>query len=116
MSVKRFDLGSWLDSPLSRRRLDLAGLEEQQAAVREICDRVRRDGDAALREYGERFDGWQPAPEDGFQVPRSEIEEALHRLAPGDREATRQQAIQPGSQQVGTGTPRHLQDLQHHGW
>jgi histidinol dehydrogenase len=87
MTIKRFDLGSWLDSPLSRRRLDLAGLEEQQAAVREICDRVRRDGDAALREYGERFDGWQPAPEDGFQVPRSEIEEALHRLAPGDREA-----------------------------
>ena len=87
MSVKRFDLGSWLDSPLSRRRLDLAGLEEEQATVREICDRVRREGDAALREYGGRFDGWQPAPEDGFRVPRSEIEEALHRLAPGDRAA-----------------------------
>jgi histidinol dehydrogenase len=87
MTVKRFDLGSWLDSPLSRRRLDLAGLEEQQAAVREICDRVRRDGDAALREFGGRFDGWQPAPEDGFLVPRVEIEEALLRVAPGDRAA-----------------------------
>jgi histidinol dehydrogenase len=87
MSVKRFDLGSWLDSPLSRRRLDLAGLEEQQATVREICDRVRREGDAALREYGERFDGWQPAPEDGFRVPAEEIEEALRRLAPADRSA-----------------------------
>jgi len=48
MSIRRFDLGSWLDSPLSRRRLDLAGLEEQQATVREICDRVRTEGDSAL--------------------------------------------------------------------
>jgi histidinol dehydrogenase len=87
MSIKRFDLGSWLDSPFSRRRLDLAGLEEQQATVREICDRVRREGDSALREFGQRFDGWKPAPEDGFQVPRAEIEQALQRLAPGDRAA-----------------------------
>jgi len=87
MSVKRFDLGSWLDSPLSRRRLDLAGLDEQQAIVREICDRVRQEGDAALRDYGERFDGWRPAPEDGFLVPAEEIEEALRRLAPADRSA-----------------------------
>jgi hypothetical protein len=27
-----------------------------------------------------------------------------------------QQAVQPGGQQVGAGTPRHLQDLQRHGW
>ena len=37
MTIKRFDLGSWLDSPLSRRRLDLSALAEEQAAVREIC-------------------------------------------------------------------------------
>jgi hypothetical protein len=36
--------------------------------------------------------------------------------APGDPPAPRQQAVQPGSQQVGAGTPRYLQDLQCHGW
>jgi histidinol dehydrogenase len=87
MSIRRFDLGSWLDSPLSRRRLDLAGLEEQQRIVREICERVRTEGDAALAEYGERFDGWRPSPEEGFRVPQDEIDGALRRLAPGDRDA-----------------------------
>ena len=87
MSIRRFDLGSWLDSPLSRRRLDLAGLEAEQAAVREICARVRSEGDSAVAEYSERFDGWRPAPGDGFRVPREEIDGALRRLAPGDRAA-----------------------------
>jgi hypothetical protein len=36
--------------------------------------------------------------------------------APGDPQAARQQGVQPGGQQVGAGTPRHLQDLQGHGW
>jgi len=49
MALKRFDLGSWLDSPLSRGRLDLGDDDEQRTAVREICDRVRREGDEALR-------------------------------------------------------------------
>ena len=87
MSIRRFDLGSWLDSPLSRRRLDLAGLETEQATVREICARVRTEGDSAVAEYGERFDGWRPALEDGFRVPREEIDGALRRLGPGDRSA-----------------------------
>jgi histidinol dehydrogenase len=87
VSIRRFDLGSWLDSPLSRRRLDLAGLEQQQATVREICDRVRTEGDSALGEYGLRLDGWRPAPEEGFAVPREDVDAALRRLAPGDRDA-----------------------------
>jgi histidinol dehydrogenase len=87
MSIRRFDLGSWLDSPLSRRRLDLAGLAEEQAAVREICARVRTEGDSALADYGERFDGWRPSPDDGLQVSQQEIDGALRRLAPGDRAA-----------------------------
>ena len=36
--------------------------------------------------------------------------------ASGDPQAPRQQGIQPGGQQVGAGTPRHLQDLHGHGW
>ena len=58
--MKRFDAGDWYDSPLSRRRLDLSGLQEELETVREIVDDVRRRGDDALREYGRRFDGWAP--------------------------------------------------------
>jgi hypothetical protein len=36
--------------------------------------------------------------------------------APGHPGMAGQQAVQPGGQQVGAGTPRHLQDLQRHGW
>ncbi|GAC1657845.1 MAG: histidinol dehydrogenase [Candidatus Dormibacteraceae bacterium] len=86
MSIRRFDLGSWLDSPLSRRRLDLGGLEEQQAVVREIVDRVRREGDVALREYMARFDGWHSGPEP-LAVGREEMEAALRRLPGRDRDA-----------------------------
>ena len=87
MGLKRFDLGSWLDSPLSRRRLDLTGLSEQRAAVQEIVARVAAEGDAALREYEERFDGWKPAPGDRFELGAAELRRALGRLQPGDRSA-----------------------------
>jgi len=36
--------------------------------------------------------------------------------APGEAGTARQQAVQPGGQQVGARAPRHLQDLQRHGW
>ena len=84
MALKRFDLGSWLDSPLSRGRLDGGGDDEQRSAVREICARVRREGDAALREYGERFDGWDGGP---LRIPREELEAALRRLPAASRSA-----------------------------
>ena len=87
MPLRRFAIADWLDSPLSRRRLDLAGLREERATVEEIVGRVSTEGDAALRAYGARFDGWAPAPEDGFEVPRAEIEAASKRLQPADRAA-----------------------------
>ncbi len=87
MGLKRFDLGEWLDSPLSRRRLDLGGLEEQRAAVQEICRRVLAEGDAALREYSLRFEGWAPGPDEDFRVGRQETDQALARLRPDDRAA-----------------------------
>lgn len=82
--LRRFDLGAWLDSPLSRRRLDLGATDQQRATVHEICDRVRRDGDEALREYGERFDGW-----DGglLRIQPEEVAAALDRLPAGSRAA-----------------------------
>ena len=87
MSIKRFDIGSWLDSPQSRRRSDLSRFATERAAVTEICARVFVDGDGALREFGARFDGWAPGPGESFEVPRIELESAADRLAPPDRAA-----------------------------
>lgn len=48
--------------------------KEVTQAVAEIIEGVRLRGDAALREYGERFDGGCP---DSFEVSREEINDAL---------------------------------------
>src|SRR2546428_6130457 len=87
MPVRRFDVGSWLDSPLSRRRLDLSQFAGERAVVAEICSRVAADGDAALREYGERFDGWAPRTGETFQVPEGDVAAAANRLPSADRAA-----------------------------
>jgi histidinol dehydrogenase len=87
MAIKRFDVGSWLDSPLSRRRLDLSQFAKERAAVVEICSRVATEGDAALRELGERFDGWAPREGETFQVARGDLVAAANRLPAADRSA-----------------------------
>jgi histidinol dehydrogenase len=87
MPVNRFDAGSWLDSPLSRRRLDLSQFATERAAVAEICARVAADGDAALREYGKRFDGWAPGPDESFQVDAADLAAAAGGLPRPDRAA-----------------------------
>src|SRR5437868_6166326 len=87
MSVRRFDAASWLDSPLSRRRMDLSRFVAERAAVVAICARVMAEGDAALRELGKQFDGWAPGPDESFEVPKAELQAALDRLAPADRAA-----------------------------
>ncbi len=50
------------------------------AAVAEILSRVRAEGDAALREYTIRFDGFDPGRK-GFAVPRREIDAAWRRVS-----------------------------------
>jgi len=87
LAIKRFDAASWLDSPWSRRRLDLARFAEERAVVQDICARVAAEGDAALREYGLRFDGWAPGASESFEVPSGELESAAKRLAAPDRAA-----------------------------
>ncbi len=87
MGIKRFDVGSWLDSPLSRRRLDLSQFAKERAEVAEICARVAVDGDAALRAFGERFDGWAPGDGETFQVPKGDLVAAANRLPSADRAA-----------------------------
>ncbi len=87
MPVRRFDVGSWLDSPLSRRRLDLTQFAQERSVVAEICARVAAGGDDALREYGTRFDGWAPGPNESFQVEPRELAAAADRLPVPDRAA-----------------------------
>jgi len=87
LTVKRFDVGSWLDSPLSRRRMDLSQFAAERAAVAEICARVLAEGDEALRELGKRFDGWAPNTGDSFEVPQGELRAAAERLPAADRAA-----------------------------
>src|SRR5437899_8884507 len=87
MPIKRFDVGSWLESPLSRRRLDLSRFAKDRATVVDTCARVAAGGDAALREFGERFDGWAPRDGETFQAPPGDLVAAANRLASADRSA-----------------------------
>lgn len=87
MGIERFDAASWQDSPRSRRRLDLARFAAERAVVQEICERVAAEGDAAVREYGLRFDGWAPGPSESFAVAAGEAEAAAGRLSAPDRMA-----------------------------
>jgi histidinol dehydrogenase len=84
MPVRRFDTQSWLDSPLSRRRLDLLQFAKERDEVAEICTFVANQGDAALREYSRRFDGWAPAEGETFEVSKSEVAAAVERLPSAD--------------------------------
>ena len=68
MTVERFDAASWRESPLSRRGLNLSEFAREREAVAEICARVMREGDAALRELGKKLDGWAPAPGESFAI------------------------------------------------
>ena len=82
--VKRFDAASWRESPLSGARFDLSRFAAERAAVGAICERVRTEGDAALRELGRRFDGWAPAEGESFEVA---LERESKRIDAADREA-----------------------------
>ena len=95
MPVRRFDVGSWLDSPLSRRRLDLTQFAKEREAVAEICARVLAEGDEALRELGRRFDGWAPEPGESFEVPNHDVAAAADRLPPADRACAHSKARRP---------------------
>jgi len=87
VGIRRFDAGSWVDSPVSRRRLDIAQFAQERADVAAICARVAAEGDAALIDLGARFDGWAPAAGGDFRVPPHVIAAALDRLDPADRAA-----------------------------
>ena len=87
MSVKRFDVGSWLDSPMSRRRLDLSQFDKERKVVADICARVAAEGDDALRELGKKFDRWAPDEGETFEVPKGQLAAAAESLPAADRAA-----------------------------
>jgi histidinol dehydrogenase len=80
MPVRRYDTESFAEVITERSRLD--ALTRERAAVAEICARVQKEGDAALRELGRRFDGWAPAEGESFEVDMDSA-----RLDPEDEDA-----------------------------
>jgi histidinol dehydrogenase len=75
-----------------RRRADSGyGTPEQNAAVRDIVEAVRREGDAALLRFTQQFDGVALRP-DELRVPQEEIEAAYGRVEPAFLTALRQAA------------------------
>ncbi|MBK7721711.1 MAG: histidinol dehydrogenase [Austwickia sp.] len=78
--ISRIDLrGHSLDPRSLREALPRAETDVATAmdAVRPICDQVRREGAAALREFGERFDGVVPPH---LRVPPGVLAAALETL------------------------------------
>ncbi len=81
-----------LDSREAGFRQDLAALlafeNSQDAsideAVRDIIERVQREGDAALIEFTARFDRWTPPP---LEIAHTELQAALAGLEPAVRDA-----------------------------
>ncbi|TMC02037.1 MAG: histidinol dehydrogenase [Chloroflexi bacterium] len=85
MPLQRYTAGEWQARPADRS--EAAGTSDQREAVRTICRRVATDGDAALREYGLRFDDWAPAEGESWALERSDLERALAGLPASQREA-----------------------------
>src|SRR5437660_12235084 len=85
MPLQRYTAGEWQARPADRS--EAAGTSDQREAVRTICRRVATDGDAALREYGLRFDDWAPAEGESWALERSDLERALAGLPASQRDA-----------------------------
>lgn len=73
-----------LDQLLAWESVSDAGVQQ---AVTEIVRRVRSEGDTALVEYSNRFDGLQAPDMAALEVPLSRLDEALEKLGAAEREA-----------------------------
>jgi histidinol dehydrogenase len=80
MPLQRYTAGEWA----AAGRGDAGGTPDQREAVRTICRRVATEGDAALREFALRFDGWAPAEGESWELGRPDMEHALASL-PGEQ-------------------------------
>lgn len=66
-----------VNDQISIRRSVDNGTEEQRAIVKDIIESVRQNGDQALKDYTEKFDGISL---DDFKVSQAEIEEAFSQV------------------------------------
>jgi len=51
--------------------------------VREVLDRVRLEGEAAVRFYSKKFDQWDPP---SFRLSEAEVEKSIRTLSPLEKE------------------------------
>lgn len=58
-----------------------------QQTVTDVVTRVRREGDAALLEFSNRFDGLGLKDAGALEIPQSRLEEALQKITAAEREA-----------------------------
>lgn len=73
-------MASYLKRGKERPEQDLKAVSE---TVREILERVRKEGEAAVRYYSKKFDNWDPP---SFRVSEAEIEKARQGLSSLERE------------------------------
>ena len=57
----------YLKKAIERQKQDLASVQE---TVREIIERVKNEGEAGVRYYSNKFDGWDPK---NFRISEDEI-------------------------------------------
>ncbi|MDA8354252.1 MAG: histidinol dehydrogenase [Firmicutes bacterium] len=63
---------------LKRKQVQEKGEQKQlQETVARVLHEIRREGDAAVRRYSEKFDRWNP---DTFRLTEDEIQSAINRL------------------------------------
>ena len=70
----------YLKQAKERPREDLTAVRD---TVREIIERVRQEGEKAVRFYSEKFDNWSPV---SYKITRDEIAAATKHLPAGMRE------------------------------
>ena len=73
-------MADYLKKAKERPEQDLRAVSE---LVREVLDRVRQNGEAAVRDYSKKFDKWDPP---SFRVSEGEIEKAIQSLSPLEQE------------------------------
>ena len=88
-SISRFNSR---DADFAVKLNQLRAFESAQSAgtdstVQGILAEVKSRGDAALVEFTNRFDRWQPASALGLEIPRTQLDSALVKLAPALRAA-----------------------------
>lgn len=66
----------YLKKAIERQKQDLASVQE---TVREIIERVKNEGEAGVRYYSNKFDGWDPK---NFRISEDEIISAKRQLPP----------------------------------